>query len=181
MLQVLITEQFPPPPSSKDIHRTFNEREKEGMLLLRFDQWFERKKNHIITETQSVLKLLNLLFQNTFNLQELSKTSHLLKREIVMCSRNAHLEWQQLHHRLLDGWLLQWCANNIIWYLYITGTGSGVQQIQTITLHHEGQGERGGNAKFIIFFLYPLCIHWATALAPDSPLSVLLARGNVMQ
>lgn len=93
MLQVLITEQFSPPrPSSKDIHRTFNEREKEGMLLLRFDQWFERKKNHIITETQSVLKLLNLLFQNTFNLQELSKTSHLLKREIVMCSRNAHLE-----------------------------------------------------------------------------------------
>lgn len=83
-----------PHPSPQHIHRTFNEREEEGMLLLRFDQWFERSKNHIITETQSLLKLLNVFLQKEipFNLPELSKTFHSLKRETVMCSRNAQLE-----------------------------------------------------------------------------------------
>lgn len=52
-----------PPPSPKHIHGTFNEREEEGMLLLRFDQWFERSRNSIITETQSLLELLNLFLQ----------------------------------------------------------------------------------------------------------------------
>lgn len=149
------------------------------MLLLRFDQWFERNKNYFITETQSILKLLNLLFQKVLTFQSSAKPLAHYKGRQWCAPEMPNVNKSNCYSCLM-----------VSHYSSVQTILSGIRTSQKLDLKFSRSSlshcimkgkEKGEGMPNSSFFLYPLRIHWATALAPDSPLSVLLSRGNVMQ
>lgn len=149
------------------------------MLLLKSDQWFERNKNYFITETQSLLKLLNLLFQTVLTLQSSAKPLTHYKGRQWCVPEMPNLNKSNCYNCLM-----------ISYYSSVQTILSDICTSQELDLKFSRSSlshcimkgkEKGEGMPNSSFLLYPLRIHWATALAPDSPLSVLLSRGNVMQ